>query len=115
MKVYNDIGKEIIMDVKDYCESVGSELNGWKTKLNGVIQRTGKMTGKDKEDVETMVAELKDIMDDLDERIAVLARECPTEWGGEKSDIDNKMSQFTLKWKEVYGVMGEKEYGLGGA
>ena len=54
------------MDVKDYCESVGSELNGWKTKLNNVIQRTEKMTGKDKEDVEHLVAELKDMMDDLD-------------------------------------------------
>ncbi len=103
------------MDVKEYCESVGSELNGWKTKLDNVIQRTEKMAGKDKEDVEPLVAELKDMMDDLDERIAVLARECPTEWGGEKSDIDGKMSQVTHKWKEVWGAMGEKEYGLGGA
>ena len=103
------------MDVKDYCESVGSELNGWKTKLNSVIQRTEKMTGKDKEDVEHLVAELKDMMDDLDERIATLDRECPTEWGGEKSDIDGKMSQVTHKWKEVWGAMGEEEYGLGGA
>ena len=103
------------MDVKDYCESVGSELNGWKTKLDNVIQRTEKMAGKDKEDVEPLVAELKDMMDDLDERIAALAQECPTEWGGEKSDIDGKMSQVTHKWKEVYGAMGEEEYGLGGA
>ncbi len=103
------------MDVKDYCESVGSELNGWKTKLNDVIQRTEKMAGKDKEDVEPLVAELKDMMDDLDERIAALARECPTEWGGEKSDIEGKMTQVTHKWKEVYGAMGEEEYGLGGA
>ena len=73
------------------------------------------MTGKDKEDVETMVAELKDMMDDLDERIAVLARECPTEWGGEKSDIDGKMSQVNQKWKKVWGVMGEPDYGIGGA
>ncbi len=103
------------MDVKDYCESVGSELNGWKTKLDNVIQRTEKMAGKDKEDVEPLVAELKDMMDDLDERIAALARECPSEWGGEKSDIDGKMSQVTHKWKEVWGAMGEEEYGLGGA
>ena len=103
------------MDVKEYCESVGSELNGWKTKLDNVIQRTEKMAGKDKEGVEPLVAELKDMMDGLDERIAVLARECPTEWGGEKSDIDGKMSQVTHKWKEVWGAMGEEEYGLGGA
>ena len=103
------------MDVNDYCESVGSELGGWKAKLYDVIRRTEKLTDKDKEDVEPLVAELKDMVDDLDERIAALARECPTEWGGEKSDIDGKMSQVTHKWKEVYGVMGEEEYGLGGA
>ena len=101
------------MDVKDYCESVGSELTGWKAKLGDVIHRTEKMTGKNKEDIEPLVAELKDMVDDLDERIAALARECPAEWGGEKSDIDDKMAQVTHKWKKVWGVMGEKEYGLG--
>jgi hypothetical protein len=86
-----------------------------KAKLYDVIRRSKKMAGNDKENVEPMVAELKDMVDDLDERIASLARECPTEWGGEKSDIDGKMSQVTQKWKEVWGVMGEKEYGIGGA
>lgn len=103
------------MDVKSYCDTVGAELTGWKAKLYDVIRRTEEMTGNDKENVTPMVAELKDMVDDLDERIASLARECPSEWGGEKSDIDGKMSQVTQKWKEVWGVMGEKEYGIGGA
>jgi hypothetical protein len=103
------------MDVKSYCDTVGAELTGWKAKLYDVIRRTEEMTGNDKENVAPMVAELKDMVDDLDERIASLARECPSEWGGEKSDIDGKMSQVTQKWKEVWGVMGEKEYGIGGA
>ena len=103
------------MDVKSYCDSVGSELTGWKAKLYDVIRRTEKMAGDDKENIEPMVAELKDMVDDLDERIATLARECPAEWGDERSDIDGKMSQVTQKWKDVWGVMGEKEYGIGGA
>jgi hypothetical protein len=103
------------MDVKSYCDAVGIELAGMKAKLYDVIRRTEKMTGNDKENVAPMVAELKDMVDDLDERIASLARECPTEWGGEKSSIDGKMSQVTQKWKKVWGVLGEKEYGIGGA
>jgi hypothetical protein len=103
------------MDVKSYCDTVGAELTGMKAKLYDVIRRSEKIAGNDKENVEPMVAELKDMVDDLDERIASLARECPTEWGDEKSDIDGKMSQVTQKWKEVWGVMGEKEYGIGGA
>jgi hypothetical protein len=107
--------KEVDMDVKSYCDAVGVELAGWKAKLYDVIRRSEKMAGSDKENVEPMVAELKDMVDDLDGRIAALARECPTEWGDERSDIDGKMSNVNQKWKEVWGVMGEEEYGIGGA
>jgi len=103
------------MDAKAYCDIVGIELTSWKAKLYDVIRRTEQQEAGNKENIEPMVAELKDMVDDLDERIAALARECPTDWGGEKSDIDGKISQVTLKWKEVWGIMGEKEYGLGGA
>ncbi len=103
------------MDVKSYCDTVGIELSGWKAKLYDVIRRSEKMTGDDKESVDPMVAELITMVDDLDERIAALARECPAEWSSEKSEIDNKMSTMNQKWKKVWGVMGETEYGIGGA
>jgi hypothetical protein len=103
------------MDVKSYCDNVGIELIGWKAKLYDVLRRSEKLTTGDQEKVEPLVAELKDIMDDLDEHIALLARECPAEWSGRKSDIDGKMSSMNDKWKAVWGVMGEPEYGIGGA
>jgi hypothetical protein len=103
------------MDVKSYCDTVGVELTGWKAKLYDVIRRSENMAGSDKENVDPMVAELKDMVDDLEERIASLARECPAEWSDERSEIDGKMSSVNQKWKEVWGVMGEKEYGIGGA
>lgn len=73
------------------------------------------MASDEKENVAPMVAELKAMVDNLDERIASLARECPTEWGDEKSNIDEKMLQVSQKWKEVWGAMGDTEYGIGGA
>jgi len=103
------------MDANAYCDIVGIELTGWKAKLYDVIRRTEQQGAGNKENIEPMVAELKDMVDDLDERIAALARECPAEWGSEKSDIDGKISQVSLKWKQVWGVMGEEEYGIGGA
>ena len=45
------------MDVKSYCESIGSELTGWKAKLYDVIRRSEKLPGTEKENVEPMVAE----------------------------------------------------------
>jgi hypothetical protein len=65
-------------------------------------------------------AKLKDMVDDLDERIAALARECPSEWSADKARIEGKLSRMKSKWKVVWGAMGdeeeeEEEYGIGGA
>ena len=104
------------MDVKEYCETVGTELATWKAKLNEVSKKTDTLTGVDKEKAEPLVKDLNAIMDDIDQRIAILARECPSEWSDDKTDIDDKISRANDKWKEVWGVLGEdEEYGIGGA
>ena len=56
-------------------------------------------------------------MDDIDQRIATLASECPSEWSDDKDTIDGKISQAKDKWKQVWGALGEDEaeYGIGGA
>lgn len=103
------------MDVKDYCESVGRELAAWKTKMNDVTRKANDLKGTAREKAEPMIKELNAIIDDIDQRIATLARECPSEWGTDKTNIDKKISQVKGKWKEVWGVLGESEYGIGGA
>jgi hypothetical protein len=104
------------MDVKDYCATVSSELAAWKAKLNEVSEKTDALTDVDREKVAPLVKDLNAIMDDIDQRIAVLARECPSEWSDDKSNIDGKISRAKDKWKEVWGILGEDaEYGIGGA
>jgi hypothetical protein len=105
------------MDVKDYCETVSSELAAWKAKMNEATQKANALTGADREKAEPIVKDLNTIMEDIDQRIAVLARECPSEWSDDKADIDGKISQAKNKWKEVWGALGEEEseYGIGGA
>ena len=105
------------MDVKDYCESVGNELVAWKAKMNSVSQKAAALKDVDRKKAEPIVNELNAIIDDIDRRIATLARECPSEWSDDKSDIDGRISQAKNKWKEVWGVLGEdgSEYGIGGA
>jgi hypothetical protein len=44
-----------------------------------------------------------------------LSNECPVDGVGPKEEIEDKISLINDKWKKVWGVMGEKEYGLGGA
>ena len=105
------------MDVKDYCESVGNELVAWKAKMSDVSQKAAALKDVDREKAEPIVKELNAMMDDIDQRIATLAREGPSEWSDDKSDIDGKISRAKDKWKEVWGVLGEEgsEYGIGGA
>lgn len=103
------------MDAKSYCTSVAIELNGWKAKLYDVLRKTSALAASDKKKVAPMVEELNALLDDLDRQIDTLARECPAEWGAEKTAIEGKLSRMEGKWKDVWGVMGEKEYGIGGA
>jgi hypothetical protein len=107
--------KEKAMDAKSYCNSVGIELTGWKAKLYDVIRKTDSLSTEDQKKVSSTVAELHELVDDLNERIELLSRECPEEWSGHKEEIEGKISQMKDRWKNVWGVMGEGEYGIGGA
>ncbi len=104
------------MDVKDYCATVNSELAAWKAKMNDVSKKTDALTGVDREKAAPIVNDLNAIINDIDQRIAALARECPSEWSDDQSIIDSKIFLAKDKWKEVWGVLGEEaEYGIGGA
>jgi hypothetical protein len=37
------------------------------------------------------------------------------EWSSDEAAIDDTMTQMRGKWKDVWGAMGEPEYGVGGA
>ena len=101
------------MDPKSYCDSVGIELTGWKVKLYDVIRKTESSSPEDRKKASPTVAELNALVDDLNARIELLARECPADWSSHKNEIEGKMSRLNDRWKEVWGVMGEPEYGVG--
>jgi hypothetical protein len=62
-----------------------------------------------------MVQDLNSMVDDLNARMAYLARECPADWSDDEAAMEDKMTQLRGKWKEVWGAMGEPECGVGGA
>ena len=105
------------MEIKDYCESVGNELAAWKAKMGDVSQKAAALKDANREIAEPIVKELNAIMEDIDQHIAMLARECPSEWSDDKSKIDDKVSRAKDKWKEVWGALGKEDtdYGIGGA
>jgi hypothetical protein len=102
------------MDVKSYCDTVSREVIGWKANLYDVLRKAEKLPAKQKSKVAQMVSQLNAVIDDLDAKLAVLERECPAEYSAHRTAIQDKISQGKKAWKEVWGVMGEKEYGIGG-
>lgn len=103
------------MDAKSYCDSMEIELTGWKAKIYDTIRKTDKLSAGDKDKVEPMIQDLYAIMDELDERLELLEKECPADWTSQRKEIEEKMSKMDTAWKNVWGVMGETEYGIGGA
>ena len=93
------------MDVKAFCESAGADLTAWKVKLYDVIRKTENLGKVNKEKVAPLVKNLNELVDDVDQRIHLLAEECPLEWDDQKAEIQAKLSQVNSKWKDLDGAM----------
>lgn len=85
------------MDVKDYCKTLGAELTVWKAKVYDIIARLDKVSSGEKEKVIDQVRDIHVLFVELDDRIRRLERECPTEWGPDKAEIEQKISTLTGK------------------
>jgi len=107
--------KENPMDAKSYCSSVSTELTAWKANLYDVIRKTHSLPAADQNKMAPVIDRLNAIVADLDERIERLARECPTDWHAQRTEIEARMSKIKDSWKDAWGVLGEPEYGIGGA
>jgi hypothetical protein len=103
------------MDPKSYCETVNHELTAWKAKIYDVIRKSEKLPARSKSKVAPLIKELNASMDDLNTKLELLARECPADFRPQRKEIKDKMSEVKTAWKNVWGVLGEKEYGIGGA
>jgi hypothetical protein len=93
------------VDVKSFCDSVGNDLIGRKAKLYDAIRKTETLGNVDKNKVAPLLKELNGLVDDVDKHIKLLADECPLEWGSQKSEIQEKLSQVDTKFKVLDGAV----------
>ena len=93
------------MDVKDFCDSAGSDLIEWKAKLYDAIRKTEDLDKMNRGEVAPLLGRLNELVDDLDKHIKLLAEECPLEWDSQKTEIKEKFSQVNSKWNELDGAM----------
>ena len=103
------------MNAKSYCETVTHELTAWKAKIYDVIRKSERLPAQGKEKAAPLIKELNDVVDDLSAKLELLSRECPADFRPQREEIKAKTAQVEGTWKKVWGVLGEKEYGIGGA
>lgn len=99
------------MDVKSYCDSLVIELTGWKAKVYDVVRKLDKVSSGDKQKVVPQVVELHMIIEELDDRIDRLKRECPIEWKPAKIELEGKVSALKTKWEQVWQNISPADFG----
>jgi hypothetical protein len=90
------------MELQDYCRNVQTELTGWKAKVYDVMRRLDRADTGDKGKVVSQVNDLHIIVEELDDRISQLERECPTEWHPAREEIQNKLQASEYRWEEAW-------------
>ncbi len=99
------------MDIQSYCDNVGTELIGWKSKLYDVVQKFDKLPTGDKEKLVPEVNDLHMILEELTERIQKLEKECPTEWDPHREKIEGVMSKLRDRWESAWDTMSGADIG----
>jgi predicted nuclease with TOPRIM domain len=94
------------MDVNTFCSSMQAELTGWKAKAYDIVRKIEKLPTGDKDKVFSEVNDLHILIEELNDRISKLQKECPVDWSSMKNDITSKITHLQTKWQEI----GEKGY-----
>jgi hypothetical protein len=95
------------MDVRDFCNGLESELTAWKAKLFDVVSRADQLGTAEKEKVWANFNDMKIIIQDLEDKIAQLKHECPSDWSPQKKEIEDAHVDMRGKYNEALDVIGQ--------
>lgn len=77
-------------DVHSYCDNVVTELSVWKAKAYDVVRRLDKLSSGDKAKLGDQINDLHMYIEELENRIARLRNECPTDWKADQIEMETK-------------------------
>ncbi len=97
------------MEVTDYCKNLTMELTSWKAKMYDLGRKLDKVSTGDKEKVVPEVNELHMIIEELEQRIETLQKECPTKW--DPSAIEDKIDDLRIKLDETWDSVSPSDIG----
>ncbi len=95
-----------MMNTKDYCKFVETELTTWKERLSDVNHKLDLLSCSVKDKILGNMGDMKMIMADMEERIRTLKNECLTEWSPIKKEIDAGHVDMRSKYEETMNLIG---------
>ena len=99
------------MDVNSYCDNLTTELAGWKKKVEDIVGRVDKVSSGDKGMVLNQVNDLHVLIEELEDRIARLKDQCPTDWSPEKIELDSKLTKISNVCEECWANVSGADVG----
>ncbi len=95
------------MDVLDYCKGLEIELTAWKAKIYDIIRKMEKLQSGDKEKVLPHIQGFNIVITELEDKIASLKNECPSEWSPQKKEIEDAHIDMRSKYEETMELIGK--------
>ena len=90
------------MDVLSYCDTLRQDLTVWKAKIYDIIRALDKVPSPEKEKVASSLSDLHNVVDNIDGRILKLEKECPTDWGPEKIELEKRIRDLESKCDMIW-------------
>ena len=90
------------MELRDYCRNVQIELSGWQAKVKQVVRRLEQVDTVQRSKVVSQVNDLHIILEELEQRVSQLEKECATEWHPGREEIQNKLQSLGYKWEKAW-------------
>ena len=98
-------------DVQNYCDNVVTELSVWKAKIYDVVRRIDKVSSGDKAKLGDQVNDLHMFIEELENRIDRLRRECPTDWKADQIEMESKFGHLKGRLNDIYANFSPGDIG----
>jgi hypothetical protein len=99
--------KGVIMQLQDFCGQMEEQLVAFKKSLGKIEARLDSGGTEVKQQILPVIGDIKNLMTELAAQKERLEKECPSDWSGEKSRMEDLIGQIgshvDLAWKELPG------------
>ena len=90
----------MVMEARDYCSALQTEIDGWKSKVHDAIGRFDQMPSGERAVVNPVLRELRTVIEEHTARMEKLSEQCPVELGTKRPE-DHQSSRLKRFWRDL--------------